>query len=184
MTTGTSRIAVVVGGRSQGFSLVELMMCLAILALASVGAWALFAASTESAKVVDTQGRVSAISQAVLRSYASGRDFSALSTNSAHAEGWLPESVLGTDGRAANAWGYPIEFGHRDDGQARPAFTLTQSVPAASCATLVVNVASAVDAVQLNGGEAISRSDALNPAALVPLCGDAELSVITLIYRR
>lgn len=184
MIRGSSSNASVVGRLARGFSIVELMMCLVVLALASVGAWTLFAGSTEAARVVDTQNRLSATSQSVLRSYASSGDFSALSTDSAHAERWLPASVLGTDGRAANGWGYPIEFGHRDDGQARPAFTLTQSVPVSSCATLVVNIANAFDAVQLNGGAEVSRNDAVNPDTIVPLCGDAELSVVTLIYRR
>lgn len=122
--------ASVVGRPARGFTFVELAMCLALIAVASVGISALFGTSTEASMVLDTQARASAISQMVPRSYASGRGFSASTTHNAHAEGWLPESTLGTNGRAANAWGHPFEYGHRDGGQVRPVFTLTQSAPA------------------------------------------------------
>lgn len=133
-----------------GFTLVELLCVLALACALMTGVFAFYSHSRQTGALLETESTVSAVVAATEHSYAAARDYAALSTDTALAEGWLP-----IDGRSpkgpVNGWGNPISLGHANGARPNGALTLTEDVPAEACPQLVAEIGGSFNRVLVAG---------------------------------
>lgn len=144
--------------RRGGFSLVEIAMVLAIVALLVAGVMLFFANANTAQRTNDALQEVSAVNQAVQSLYSGQPDYAgvtaAVLVNSKQiAQKW----VRGTT-QMANAFGGAVTVAASagSGGVANTAYTVTFSnVPAAACAKLATtDFGSTMNSVAVNGGAA------------------------------
>jgi prepilin-type N-terminal cleavage/methylation domain-containing protein len=170
-----------------GFTLIEIIIGLAAFAIVAAGVYTLFFAGSNGAALVKAQSDTAALSTALMSAYVMRANFSGLTTQSAVAEGWIPDELKDASGLPVNAWSQPIALSAVDldvPGDAKGA-RIEQDVPAPdACIRLVTGVAGGFDSVSVNGHQ-LARSDAQNPSALASPCADTgEMAHIVVVRRR
>jgi type II secretory pathway pseudopilin PulG len=163
------------------------MIGLAAFAIVAAGVYTLFFAGSNGAALVKAQSDTAALGNALMSAYVTRADFSGLTTQSAIAEGWVPDELKDASGLPVNAWSQPIALSAVDldvSGDAKGA-RIEQDVPAPdACIRFVTAVAGGFDSVSVNGHE-LAGSDAKNPSALASPCNDpGEMAHIVVVRRR
>ena len=170
-----------------GFTLVEILLGLAAVSIVAAGVYVLFFSGSDTAALVKAQADTAALGQAAMSAYITRATFEGLSTQSAIAEGWIPDELKDASGMPVNAWGQPISLSAVDLDEAGDAkgAAVEQGVPSAdACIRFVDAVAGGFDAVVVNDHE-LTRSDSQDPSALAGPCGESgDLAHIVLIRRR
>jgi prepilin-type N-terminal cleavage/methylation domain-containing protein len=170
-----------------GFTLIEIMIGLAAFAIVAAAVYTLFFAGSEGAALVKAQSETAALGNALMSAYLTRANFSGLTTQSAVAEGWVPDELKDASGLPVNAWSQPIALSAVDldePGDAKAA-RIEQDVPAEdACIRFLTAVAGGFDSVSVNGHE-LARSDAQNPSALASPCNDTgEMAHIVVVRHR
>lgn len=170
-----------------GFTLIEFLISLCGLAIIAAGIYTLFFSGSDTAELVRAQAETASLSSALMTAYVSRASFVGLTTQSAIAEGWVPDELKDTSGLPVNAWAQPIDLAAVDldvAGDAKGA-RIAQGVPAPeACIRFVAGVASGFDAVSVNGHD-FTPANAQDPSALAGPCGDADgMANVVLVRRR
>ena len=170
-----------------GFTLVEFLISLAALAIVAAGAFALFFSGSASAELVRAQAETVSLGSALMSAYVSRANFSGLTTQSAVAEGWVPDELKDASGLPVNTWAQPITLSAVDlevAGDAKGA-RIDQGVPAPeACIRFVASVAGGFDVVSVNDHD-LTPAETQNPSALASPCGDAgDMAHVVLVRRR
>jgi prepilin-type N-terminal cleavage/methylation domain-containing protein len=170
-----------------GFTLIEFLISLAGFATAAAGIYALFFSGSDSAGLARAQADMSSLGSALMSAYVSRANFSGLTTQSALAEGWLPDELKDASGMPVNAWSQPITLFSADlgvDGDAKGARN-EQGVPAPeACIRFVASVAGGFDMVSVNDHD-LTPSESQDPSALAGACSDAgDMAHVVLTRRR
>lgn len=170
-----------------GFTLIEFLISLAGFAIAAAGIYALFFSGSDSAELARAQAETSSLGSALMGAYVSRANFSGLTTQSALAEGWLPDELKDTSGMPVNAWSQPITLSSADFGVAGDAKSarIEQGVPApAACIRFVASVAGGFDEVSVNDHDLTPR-ESQDPGALSGPCSDAgDMAHVVLVRHR
>jgi len=169
-----------------GFTLVEFLISLAGLATVAAGIYTLFLSGSDSAELVRAQVETTSLSSALMSAYVSRASFVGLTTQSAIAEGWVPDELKGTTGLPLNAWSQPINLSAIDLDVASDAkgALIEQGVPTEACIRFVASVADGFNVVRVNGHD-VALEDAQNPSALAGPCADGgDLARVSLVRRR
>lgn len=149
--------------RSAGFTLVEVLCSIAASVVLSAGVFGFYGHARDAANLETTTETVVAIVTAAERAYAASGDYRNLTTESAVAEGWLPENGR-TPAGPVNGFEQPITLGHADGAKPNGALVLTQDLPSGACAALVANTGPSFNRV-LVGGQVVDPSNATGVAA-------------------
>lgn len=170
-----------------GFTLIEFLISLAGLAIVAAGIYTLFFSGSDTAELVKAQAETATLSSALMTAYVSRANFAGLTTQSAIAEGWVPDELKDTSGMPVNAWAQPITLSAVDldaAGDAKGA-RIEQGVPAPeACIRFVAGVAPGYDAISVNGHD-LKPANAQDPSALAGPCGDADgMANVVLVRRR
>lgn len=170
-----------------GFTLVEFLISLAALAIVAAGAYVLFFSGSDSAELVRAQAETASLGSALISAYVSRASFAGLTTQSAIAEGWVPDELKDASGLPVNTWAQPITLSAVDldvAGDAKGA-RIEQGVPAPeACIRFVASVAGGFDIVSVNDYD-LTPSESQNPSALAGPCGDAgDMAHVVLTRRR
>lgn len=170
-----------------GFTLIEILISLAGLAIVAAGAYVLFFSGSDSAELVRAQAETASLGSALISAYVSRASFAGLTTQSAIAEGWVPDELKDASGLPVNTWAQPITLSAVDldvAGDAKGA-RIEQGVPAPeACIRFVASVAGGFDIVSVNDHD-LTPSESQNPSALAGPCGDAgDMAHVVLTRRR
>ncbi len=170
-----------------GFTLIEILISLAGLAIVAAGAYALFFSGSDSAELVRAQAETASLGSALISAYVSRASFAGLTTQSAIAEGWVPNELKDASGLPVNTWAQPMTLSAVDldvAGDAKGA-RIEQGVPAPeACIRFVASVAGGFDIVSVNDHD-LTPSESQNPSALAGPCGDAgDMAHVVLTRRR
>jgi type II secretory pathway pseudopilin PulG len=170
-----------------GFTLIESLLSLSGLAVVAAGMYALFFSGSDTAELVKAQAETASLGSAVMSAYISRASFAGLTTQSAIAEGWVPDDMKDASGMPVNAWTQPINLSAIDldaAGDAKGA-RIEQGVPAPdACIRFVAGVSPGFDVVSVNGHD-LTLTNAQDPSALAGPCGDADgMAYVVLVRRR
>lgn len=170
-----------------GFTLIEFLISLAGLAIVAAGIYTLFFSGSDTAELVRAQAETASLSSALMTAYVSRANFAGLTTQSATAEGWVPDELKDASGMPVNVWSQPIALSAIDLDVAwdSKGVRIEQGVPAPeACIRFVGGVAPGFDAVSVNGHD-LTPADVQDPSALAGPCGDAgEMAHVALVRRR
>lgn len=140
--------------RNKGFTLIEILMVISVIALISIGAFTFFTQAMDSARSSQAKQSVNGLIVSVRDLYQGQPDYSDLDTQTVIDAGIVPSSWAVNNGDIENNFGGPVEVNVASDDASR--FTITfGGVPETACveiATMNTNI----ESVTIGGGDEIT----------------------------
>jgi prepilin-type N-terminal cleavage/methylation domain-containing protein len=176
----------------KGYTLIELLLALGIIAVLAVGIFMLYPKVSSSYKSQAEASNINTIRAAVNSLYASSANFNGLDTETAIKAKVFPESMIVSDTVVNNGFKGEVKVGASDvspSGSKDSAFTIAYgSVPANECVKIVSSVASGFYKVTVDNGGAVEEGQssgtvvkddgvALDVAKLTTACKGSKNSI-------
>ena len=157
----------------SGFSLMEILMVLAIIAVLIAGAVALLGAASETTNIQAEQQTINGICSGVTNLFNNSSDYTGLDNSLVESANIFPVGVV-RGGQAKNKWGGDITVA---PGASTDEFTITYTeVPEDACLQLGVFNHKTWESVTING-DAIDQADD-NPVPLVSAACDETNTIV------
>ena len=174
----------------KGFSLIELLLVLGIIAALAITAFMIYPKVSSSNNAQTESSNINTIKASLASLYSSSPDYTGLTTDVGIKSKIFPDTMVNTAGTAAlNTFKGAVTLGVSKDspsGADNSAFTITYAaVPAAECVKIVSAVASNFykvtvggTAVKDNKGSGTTGAVAVDVAKLTAACAAGNTSIV------
>lgn len=165
-----------------GWSLLELLLALAVLAAMSLAVWWALSPTQSAAEVKIEQDNLRALSSALEQSSGLLGSFEIATTERALADGLVPKRMI-QDGQIRSAWGGAVSIAPRTYERPNDAMVITyQATPGEVCAQLASATVRGAYDIRVQD-ESVFGPQGFDPARAAQLCGAANGAVVEFIYR-
>lgn len=160
--------------QQSGFSLVEILLVLGIIAILAIAAFIIFPQVQDSNRANTAQSNLISMSAGIKNLYGATRNYATLTTEVANQAGIVPASMNGGDKTATaitSSWSAPVAIGPGTvvAGVAQT-FTITfQAMPGTICAKLVPGMLQNFKAIYVPASATTPLTG--DPATAVAACG-------------
>ncbi|WP_052100959.1 type 4 pilus major pilin [Novilysobacter arseniciresistens] len=165
--------------KQAGFSLVEILLVLGIIAILAIAAFVIFPQVQNANRANTEQSNLVAMSAGIKNLYAATRDYSSLTTAIANKAGIVPSTMNGGDSAAAtitSSWSQAVSIGPGAATAVSPTFAITYTdMPAKVCAKLVPGMIQNFKSIHVPATSTAALSN--DPAAVIAACGTADVDV-------
>lgn len=155
--------------RQAGYSLLEILLVVSVIAIATVGIIATYRTVSFNAKVDQASADVMEITDNVQASWGNMQSYNGLTNATATQQHLIPNRLL-QDGGVVSPLG-PITLGYA--GVARDSLEITFEMSEEGCVKLIQQLASRMHQIRIGGpGQSVSVSEAgnANPSEVARLC--------------
>lgn len=168
--------------RVRGWSLIELLLGLAVLAAMALAIWWAFAPAQGSAEVKIEQDNLRELATALERSSGLLGSFEGVSAQRVVEEGLAPRRMV-QDGRLRSAWGGPVDVAPRSFQAPFDGLVITyQQTPPTLCAQLVAATVRGPADVRVQD-QSVFSTQGYDPALATRLCDVQAGARVEFIYR-
>lgn len=165
----------------KGFTLVEMVMVIAVMGVLVIGAVVIFKKSMVKQNVNDEISTITEITSAVQKHYYSKAVYTGLTNTIATSFKLVPDSMIGGVGTINNRWSGTVTLAPATVNTTDDAFTFTTTlVPTDACLGAGIVLAPQYTAASVAGTVVKAAGAALNEGTLATQCASA--ASVTMVY--